>query len=307
LERSDLCPEPTALDSSVSVITKVDGSTLIVSKYKGQLIVRTRGTSDATKLDNGHEIAPLLAKHPSIQQFFDMYETASCSLLWEWVSPLNRIVLSYPEPDLILIGAINHEDYSLWPQDELDALSVLMKVKRPTRHSFNTIEEMVKTVQALEGQEGVCVYYNDSQSVKKLKALRYLTLHRLKSELGSISKVLDLYIAHLENEPLRTKSFHPQSFYQYVASVFDFEIAQQVRPMIDQIEDAHWRVADLQVQLKSEIEAYRKLSRKDAALSIIARYGNSPEKGLAFILLDNRSVPTKTLRDLIERELEKTT
>lgn len=35
---------------------KLDGSLLIVSKYKGELIIRTRGTVDARQLANGHEI-----------------------------------------------------------------------------------------------------------------------------------------------------------------------------------------------------------------------------------------------------------
>jgi hypothetical protein len=37
-------------------VEKLDGSTLIVSKYNGQYILRTRGTVDASKLANGFEL-----------------------------------------------------------------------------------------------------------------------------------------------------------------------------------------------------------------------------------------------------------
>ena len=53
-ESPDLYPNPESFSDWVTP-EKIDGSTLIVSKYKGQLIVRTRGTLDATRLDkNGH-------------------------------------------------------------------------------------------------------------------------------------------------------------------------------------------------------------------------------------------------------------
>ena len=35
-----------------TAIRKIDGSCLIVSRYKGELIIRTRGTIDASKLEN---------------------------------------------------------------------------------------------------------------------------------------------------------------------------------------------------------------------------------------------------------------
>ena len=39
---------------------KLDGSLLIVSRYKGEWILRTRGTIDARQLPNGHEIDLLI-------------------------------------------------------------------------------------------------------------------------------------------------------------------------------------------------------------------------------------------------------
>ena len=46
---------------------KLDGSLLIVSRYKGQWIIRTRGTVDARQLPNGHEIDLLIEKYKNLE------------------------------------------------------------------------------------------------------------------------------------------------------------------------------------------------------------------------------------------------
>src|SRR6478736_1724569 len=45
---------------------KIDGSLLIVSEYKQELIIRTRGTTDARQMNNGHEIDILIKKYPVV-------------------------------------------------------------------------------------------------------------------------------------------------------------------------------------------------------------------------------------------------
>ena len=55
-ENPEIFPVPISLKNCV-VMEKLDGSTLIVSKYKGQYIIRTRGTIDAGRMEkNGFEI-----------------------------------------------------------------------------------------------------------------------------------------------------------------------------------------------------------------------------------------------------------
>ena len=51
-ENPDNFPVPTSL-RGCEIVTKVDGSLLCICKYKGHLTVRTRGTIDASQIDNG--------------------------------------------------------------------------------------------------------------------------------------------------------------------------------------------------------------------------------------------------------------
>ena len=61
-EKPDLDPAPASLQGA-TLMEKVDGSTLIFSRYKGHTVIRTRGTVDARKQENGHEIDLLCEKY----------------------------------------------------------------------------------------------------------------------------------------------------------------------------------------------------------------------------------------------------
>jgi hypothetical protein len=99
-ENPDNFPLPTSLKNTV-VVEKLDGSLLIVTKYKGQFILRTRGTSDASRLDNGAELELFRATYlPKLIAFVDAthgadIETWNVSYLFEWTSPLQKIILNY--------------------------------------------------------------------------------------------------------------------------------------------------------------------------------------------------------------------
>ena len=97
-EQPDLSPVPNSLKNA-TVVEKLDGSTLIVSKYKGQYILRTRGTVDASTMANGHELE--LFKEKFLKSLtHDTPDTWNVSILFEWVSPINKIVLNYAIPQI---------------------------------------------------------------------------------------------------------------------------------------------------------------------------------------------------------------
>ena len=54
-EQPEVFPLPKSLEYATTV-EKLDGSLLILSKYRGKLILRTRGTFDASVHDNGNEL-----------------------------------------------------------------------------------------------------------------------------------------------------------------------------------------------------------------------------------------------------------
>jgi hypothetical protein len=118
----------------IEAIHKIDGSLLIVSKYKGELIIRTRGTADARQLPNGHEIDLLMEKYPKA---FDncFINSEKITLLMEWSTPTNIIVLrEFDEPTLSLVGMVENS-YGLYePQYIVDATAKVLNLNRPQKY-----------------------------------------------------------------------------------------------------------------------------------------------------------------------------
>ena len=291
-EHPELTPLPTSLNDAV-LMEKLDGSTLIVSKYKGKFIIRTRGTIDASLMElNGHEVEQLMTKYPKIKQLWDVYDTWNFSLIFEWVSPLNQIVIRYEDADIRLIGMIDHKDYSLMEQDYLDMKAIELGVQRPQTFQFNTIEEMLVSIEALKGQEGIVVYFNGGQSLLKVKGAWYLALHRMKSELSNIDGVVELYMSLGGNMTYN-------EFYQHIVDTFDYELAEMVRGFVSKVIDAKKETDKIINHMKEFVAPLMGLKRKDAALKIIGAYGTTNRTGFCFTLLDGKPLGPEAVKKII--------
>lgn len=298
-EQPDLCYTPFSMTANggVKLVEKIDGSTLIVSKYKGELICRTRGTVDASAMENGYELEFLKDKYPLA--FDNTLLTAGYSLLYEWVSPENRIVLRYPEPDIYLIGAICHENYELMTQTRLDSYAMDYGVKRPRYFKFDSLKEMHEAVEAFKGMEGLCVYCNWDQDIRKVKGAEYLKLHHLKSELSSFEKVLDVYIE--QNCP----SY--EEFFKYIEEKFDYEIANQLIGEISKCCDLHKKVNDAVVGMHTFVKKIKgmDLTRKQAAMEILQAYGQTNKSSFVFKIYDDRELEKKDIKKLFYHQVKK--
>lgn len=293
-ERDDLIPPPSST-SNVRLIEKIDGSCLIFSKFQDKFIIRTRGSFSVFDLDNGHEVYQLLNKYPNItKRMMDGF-----SYLFEWVTPTQRIVIDYGnEPDLYLIGCIDHENYRMLEQAELNKLASHMNVPRPKYFQFNTLEEMLATTDALVGQEGICAYYNYGQSIKKVKSAWYLSLHRMKDKVHLITHVVDIFfIAGMPKY---------QEFYQYIHDTFDYEIAEMSKGNVSIICDAMKTVNKIIDGMHSFIDKIENLpTRKEQALKIIEAYGNTNRASFVFTLLDKQVLEPDQIKKLLYQVIYK--
>ena len=288
-EQPDLVRHPDNM-KKVSMPEKMDGSCLIVSKYKGHLIIRTRGTVDARNMQNGFEIDELVEKYPKAFSFED--ETAGFSRLFEWTTPNNRIVIDYGDsPDIYFIGKINHADYSYAKQDVLDAEAVRMGVRRPRMYSFGDIPDMIRAVHDFKGKEGIVVYFDNDQECRKLKGVEYLTKHSFKSNC-SFDAVLDMFIA--EKYPSYSE------FEKSIVETFDFECFEMSRGFVSRICDAYRESVKILDHMKTFVDNIRDIpTRKEQALKIIGAYGKTNRSSFAFILLDNKPVTDDMIKKLI--------
>ena len=296
-ENPEHFPVPTSL-RNCTVVNKLDGSLLIVSKYKNQFILRTRGTVDASVLVNGSELE--IFKNTILKKIsVDQMETWNYSLLFEWLSPLNVIVLRYSdEPDWQLIGVVNHTDYSLFSQTEVDEYAKMFDLKRPEKFTFNDISDMLQIVDKWQDREGVCLYSKNDQVIHKIKASKYLLLHHLKSELSNIEKVLDVWLE--QGMP------DYNTFYNYIFTTFDYELAEQVKGMISKIADAKKEVDKIVNGMNDFVNnRLRSLStRKEQAQLVISSYGETNRSSFLFKLLDGKSLGKEEYKKLMFQVLK---
>jgi hypothetical protein len=287
--------EPFPADTAVRAITKIDGSCLIVSNYKDELIVRTRGTVDASVMDNGFEIEILKKKYP--KAFHNEWlESGWYTLLFEWTTPTNRIVLNEStEPTLWLIGMVSHSDYSYASQHNLDIYAKEMEVERPKSFGIDLrgdIETLKKTIEPLKDVEGVVIYdespgYGSNQILKKIKTLRYLELHRVFTGVKTADHLFDLFVEY--GEPQR------ENFEALLATNFDWELVTALEPLMDELYLKTKRIADrvTMILLYFNNPEFIALDRKGKAQKILEYFPDCAWIG--FSILDGKKLPPHKL------------
>lgn len=304
-EAPTIDPAPDSLENA-KLMEKLDGSTLIISRYKGHTVIRTRGTVDARKQDNGHEIDVLREKYNKFFEFIEALDTTPVSYIFEWLSPTNRIVLDYgEEPDMVLIGVIFHNDYTLMTQDGVSTVASQLQLRRPKLFNYNSVEEMKQSVDALRDQEGLCVYYGNEQQIRKVKAAQYLFLHRAKSEISSIEKVIDVYIDWFI--PRHTLSHEPtgyQEFFKYLTEKFDFEIATMATGHASRICDAMKEVSKIMNALFEFASARMNIPRNIAAKEVLQAYGSTGRSSIIFKMMDRKTIGADEYKKLLYQVLK---
>ena len=295
-ENPDNFPVPNSL-RNCTVMEKLDGSLLIVSKYNGQYILRTRGTVDASTMVNGFELE--LFKDTILSKLQDNNDTWNYSVLFEWLSPRNVIVLRYSdEPMWKLIGFIDHTDYSLATQDVLDVMAKKYDLLRPEIYTFTDITDMLQIVDKWQDREGVCLYSKNGQTIHKIKAAKYLLLHHLKSELSSLEKIMDVWLEQCMPDY--------NTFYNYIVTTFDFELADQIKGTISRIADGKKEVNKIVDGMNSFVNnRLRSLpTRKEQAQLVISSYGETNRAAFVFKLLDNRPLGKEEYKKLLFQVLK---
>ncbi len=296
-ENPEHFPVPTSLNNT-HIVEKIDGSLFIVSRWNGRFIYRTRGTVNAAKLDNGHEVEIFKQKYQSaLDKIFE--DSSPHSLLFEWVSPEQRIILDYgDQPEWYLIGCVYHEDYSLMEQFRLDELAHQYEFKRPPSYIFPSIKDLMGNVEQWKNKEGVVIYSNNGQMPHKVKAFEYLTKHRFKSE-ATLENTLELYLK--SNKP----SY--QEFKQQLIEAFDYECFEMVRgfasDICDGAKEVQHIVENMEAFVKTELSRYP--TRKLQAAVTFQSYGKTNRSSFVFKILDGKSLTIDDYRKLFWQVLKK--
>lgn len=283
-EREDLFPSPQDL-TGCEVIEKMDGTLLTATVINDVVVIRTRGTFSAYEQPNGQEIDVLKAKYPKVWACFRSH----FSLIFEWVTPTNRIVCDYgKEPDLYLIGGIYHESGKIFRQSELDFLSRAMGVKRPRTFQFNSAVELVEQVKGWTDGEGVVVYSNHGQTIHKYKSVKYLEHHYMMSQVRSIRAIADFYFKWLPK--------NREEFVNKLVEQFDYEVAVTASDNIDKLYSRLAAVQAVYEKARCIMATQKGKARKDVASFVQTDPWCKEHKQYCFLAFEDKPLPQETLR-----------
>ena len=249
-------------DGPFSTYAKKDGSLLIFSFFKNEILVRTRNSVSIEGMANGHEIHVLKNKYPKLWEAVSL--NVDYSILCEWQTKTNVIVIDeVDEPTLTLIGCIENESGVLVAQSELDKIAETWGLPRPKKYTYNTLAECLEDVKMWEGKEGVVRYSADGQHMDKIKSDWYLIRHKLATGIKSINQVVDLFI----DSPKFTVY---DEFYDFVVKTLSYEVAERLKDDMLKIVEAYNKTLDQYEKVKKVVDKVKgeSYSRKEQAQEI---------------------------------------
>jgi predicted RNA-binding protein len=164
---------------------------------------------------------------------------------------------------------------------------------------------MKSAVEVLKDQEGLCVYYGNEQQIRKVKAASYLFLHRAKSEISSIEKVIDVYIDwFMDRHNLSHEPTGYVEFFEYLTEKFDFEIATMATGHASRICDAMKEVHKIMNALFEFASARMNIPRNIAAKEVLQAYGSTGRSSIIFKMLDRKVIGSDDYKKLLYQVLK---
>lgn len=189
-EREDVNPD---FSKPHYIVEKLDGSMV-------RPIPLPSGIRWGTKMgitDVSMQAEQYVANNSQYQKFAEACIQADMTPLFEWCSRKQRIVIDYPEDQLVLLAVRNNFTGSYIDRRGLEALGKLWNVPvvqvREIKWEHSNEKQLQESIRHMTGIEGVVVQFCDGHIVK-IKTDEYVQLHRAKSLLENERDVIGIVL-----------------------------------------------------------------------------------------------------------------
>jgi hypothetical protein len=193
-------------EGSVEFAEKLDGTLIIADRQGEGFTLRTRG-----QVSLGAYEAPvralIAARYPGLPGLLAdaAGPGADHSLLFEYVAPDNTVVIHYPEPALVFLGAVSKRTLApRWDAALCELVARRGGVPAAPVHAMpQRLDEVVERVAAMKGKEGLvarCLTPEGEPLLIKLKAAEYLRLYGHRTMLGGRGALRLAFLLDLEDE-----------------------------------------------------------------------------------------------------------
>ena len=165
------------------------------------------------------------------QDFSSTYLDNTLTYIFEYTSPLNRVVTPYKEDKMILLSVVENTEEV---KEQLDyPLEMFLKnglnVRRAEQHIISSVAGAKSLVDSLTGlKEGFVVYCTKTKMRMKMKSVSYLVAHKLKGN-DPVPSRKNLLTATLGGDIDEFVSYFPE--YAQYASPIKEEVSNFVKEL----------------------------------------------------------------------------
>lgn len=169
LERSDTNVDPS---KPLTFYEKLDGSLILLGVHNDEFFASTTSSCHNTHT----EIAlNWFNRHPNAEILKNVILNNDVTLAFEYISPLNQVVVKYEETDFVLIGIINNKTGRRYSYDEMEILASKANLTLPNVYRM-TLIEAIALQQTLENSEGF-IFENEYGNLLKFKTAYWFDMH----------------------------------------------------------------------------------------------------------------------------------
>lgn len=289
-QREDVMPDKIDWTQPYIILEKLDGSMIVPFKVKDKLIWGTKmGDTDVSK-----PVEEYIAKVENYRRYLvpvTQYLSMDKSLIFEWCSRQQRIVIDYPKEELVLTAIRDNVSGEYMPYLEMKKMADWFGIPCVKAiESTQSPEELVEFVRTQEGAEGVVLRFDDGHMLK-LKGEWYCQIHAVKSDIA-IEKNLVRCILEDKLDDLK-----PFLLPEDVIAVETFE------------RELYFAINVLAVNIGFELNHLRRkeccVTKKDFALNHVKRYPKWIHQFI-FRYVEDEEKEAELSQDLIRYTLEHT-
>jgi len=179
------------------IMNKLDGSMVTPIKLADGSI---RWGTKMGITDVSMQAEVFVASRPLYEKFSQDYIDLGYTPIFEWISRKQRIVIDYPEDNLILTAVRDNDSGRYLNYNQLNTIRIIFRI--PVVDVLKPIDDLNNFVEKLrkrEDIEGVVLRFDDGHMVK-IKTDAYVSLHRAKSLLDNERDVIELVLDQKEDD-----------------------------------------------------------------------------------------------------------
>lgn len=226
------------LNDIKEIADKADGSLITTYTHNGKLRLKSKGS-----LASGQAIAAmeLLEKdeNKTFCEELSKGEQLDCTIIMEFCSVDNRIVLPYIEAELKVLGVRNRLTGGYINFEDIDAKHFPEILNRWTQIiQTDDAKAYIESVDDMSGIEGVVFRMKDGQRVKK-KCTWYLNLHKNKDNVNSPKKLFEA-VVYETSDDLKSL-FHDDPIVIEIITNMEKHVSKKYNHVVTTIEKFYMR------------------------------------------------------------------